>query len=852
MDYNVLASWVKMPSSIEDDSLFIGGKARGLLKLPTEWTPKFIILSREFYERWKNENNTLKVLTSLPTTEQNVIAQFLQTSISGFNPAQIIVRSNSPEEHDITHRGRFLSEIVKPKLQTIANAIDKIFMDASPTPVFIILQGYIPGIQGHISNERRVSPKRTTWFVETHEPLQGLPEDARLTISKSNSISPLYANTHLDLLKALRRVAGRLAQTGMGYYHCEWVWSGQRLWIVQSDEAYLPQKDLYVNNYIRSKDKPNNKFIPKSPNLIHFDKAETGKWKKLQRTIEFEKLGLPTGDIYLLTGDSWKNESIENNQDFQSDLSKICDSPVVVRCDLASNQINKDDVLLPTSDPIADSRLLTDFITQQSEKFIKAGIAPTNFAFLLASLVSARASAWVQAYPNGEQVIIDSLWGFPDGLLFLPHDTVIYNASKKTIQKTIRYKGLGLFTQNNKWHYRKIGAPHDWLPVLRDDEISTLAKWGLKLAKALDSEVQLMCLARIGGHRGSNACLPWHYTNLSLIHYNQAKRNVLDYKNIKIISSEVDLHKLSKNVPSQVKGFLIKPTADLRRNENFIRRVAKLAAENNRPLLFEGSILSHPYYIMTKEGAQVVPITSETAQATKISYEKLVRDKIPEVVRKAGVLPVFYMLNKTEAIRLLKRKLIEESFEVWESIDKEALAEELADVLEVIESLRVNASIDFDELKKLQEKKKVKRGGFENLVYLKETVIKSPKAIEVQNRSLPEFEADLPHKITGIHEVSHEYLDFIENNLPNIITEFSIPLVPPINDRKPVFGSSGKGIKVVCYYENGRLKVSVFKIENTPNSSVKQLEIFSECSFESEETVNKQRSLFPEDNIDNK
>ena len=39
-----------------------------------------------------------------------------------------------------------------------------------------------------------------------------------------------------------------------------------------------------------------------------------------------------------------------------------------------------------------------------------------------------------------------------------------------------------------------------------------MARWALQLAKALDAEVELMVLARVGGVRGPRACLPWHYT----------------------------------------------------------------------------------------------------------------------------------------------------------------------------------------------------------------------------------------------------------------------------------------------------------------------------------------------------
>ena len=66
----------------------------------------------------------------------------------------------------------------------------------------------------------------------------------------------------------------------------------------------------------------------------------------------------------------------------------------------------------------------------------------------------------------------------------------------------------------------------------------------------------------------------------------------------------------------------------------------------------------------------------------KTEYHKLVRDRIPEMIKKQGETPVLRILEEEEYLEALDRKLEEEIREYQE--DKSL--EELADVLEVIRS----------------------------------------------------------------------------------------------------------------------------------------------------------------------
>ena len=77
-----------------------------------------------------------------------------------------------------------------------------------------------------------------------------------------------------------------------------------------------------------------------------------------------------------------------------------------------------------------------------------------------------------------------------------------------------------------------------------------------------------------------------------------------------------------------------------------------------------------------------------------MSYQKLVRDKIPEIIANNGEQPITRILSDKEYILELKRKLKEEAEEVILA-NKEERLEELADLLEVMIAI---ANIDGREL----------------------------------------------------------------------------------------------------------------------------------------------------------
>ena len=99
----------------------------------------------------------------------------------------------------------------------------------------------------------------------------------------------------------------------------------------------------------------------------------------------------------------------------------------------------------------------------------------------------------------------------------------------------------------------------------------------------------------------------------------------------------------------------------------------------------------------------------------KYTYNKLVRDKIPENINKLdGRRANYKVLNDDEYIQELDKKLFEEAHEFIE----EHSIEELADLMEVISSIVRDQNISMEEVEKARINKRNKKGGFQNKIYL--------------------------------------------------------------------------------------------------------------------------------------
>ena len=101
-------------------------------------------------------------------------------------------------------------------------------------------------------------------------------------------------------------------------------------------------------------------------------------------------------------------------------------------------------------------------------------------------------------------------------------------------------------------------------------------------------------------------------------------------------------------------------------------------------------------------------------------YNKLVRDKIPEIISADDRNPVTRILNEEEYISELNIKLQEEMKEYLEDNN----VEELADIVEVIYGILDYKNVSLEEFESIRLRKVEKRGAFKERIFLEKVIKK--------------------------------------------------------------------------------------------------------------------------------
>ena len=99
---------------------------------------------------------------------------------------------------------------------------------------------------------------------------------------------------------------------------------------------------------------------------------------------------------------------------------------------------------------------------------------------------------------------------------------------------------------------------------------------------------------------------------------------------------------------------------------------------------------------------------------SKIVYNKLIRDKVPEAIERTGKAFATHIISEDEYQLYLCHKLHEETTEYLESDD----ISELADLVEVIHALVKAKGFTWEDLEKIRHEKLAKRGGFDKRLCL--------------------------------------------------------------------------------------------------------------------------------------
>jgi len=114
----------------------------------------------------------------------------------------------------------------------------------------------------------------------------------------------------------------------------------------------------------------------------------------------------------------------------------------------------------------------------------------------------------------------------------------------------------------------------------------------------------------------------------------------------------------------------------------------------------------------------VIATNFKKEKMKKIIYNKLIRDKIPEIIEKSGGTPKIHKLNKTEFKKELAKKILEEGKELYKAKSKADISNELSDLLELIYVIAKENKLSLERLENARIEKNLKRGGFKKQLFL--------------------------------------------------------------------------------------------------------------------------------------
>ena len=94
-------------------------------------------------------------------------------------------------------------------------------------------------------------------------------------------------------------------------------------------------------------------------------------------------------------------------------------------------------------------------------------------------------------------------------------------------------------------------------------------------------------------------------------------------------------------------------------------------------------------------------------------YNKLIRDKIPEIIKSKGETATIKVMDEEEYLESIINKIDEEVKELKDAKNEDDKLEEAADLLEVLLAYLKMYNYNLDDLLNIRNGKLLKRGGFE-------------------------------------------------------------------------------------------------------------------------------------------
>jgi len=651
----------------------VGQKAVGLTSIPLAWTLPFVVVTGDIFDNYlntgiKERENLVKRLCSKIVSLSN----YLDITDND----NIIVRSSACTE-GLNERGKFysvpgnLSELFKPLNTCLSQLASD--TETSKIKIPLIIQKHAVPITtiGHLSNERRCSKEKRDWEGELEK--QRMIYPFRLPLRNWTHEIPVekYLDKTLncrlssDLLEKLKIPASWATKQKLRL-HFEWVWNGEKIFIVQADQDLenLGKDPTRIYEGITYN---NILFKPKCLEIISEEHAQ--KFNKVKNVFTYQKLGLYTANLYILDNEKLikdlSNDKIAKG--LVDDIKKLVKAPLIIRTDLMSDGYAEKQ-MLPRTEGISDYIEAIKWLTDIAKKLLKEH---KKIAFIFHNFIPASASAFAYAEPKNKIVRIEALWGLPEGLYYYSHDKYIVdtnsvkteNIEKKSIKitKKIHFKkSFVVPNEKNDWIVESLGNPYDWKETINN--IDLLKKIGIESRKIADKEnksVSIMWFidADVGNNRRES--FPWYHEAVDPsrfdVKFTQRRKYPLD-KTIKIETSKdiIKLQEESSKPRTNIRRVLVHLQEEkLIREKNTLKIIGEICQKIGAVIVLEGGILSHAYYQLTTTNAIVEVVNTFKDYDDKREFNKLIRDKVSKKIEDSGDLVHKAKLSGETFLRVL-------------------------------------------------------------------------------------------------------------------------------------------------------------------------------------------------------
>ncbi len=671
------------PSAISLDN--VGQKAFGLAALPSAWTLPFFGVSADLFRDYLAQPGKRDSLLTQWTKSIGDAAK--QVGIQTAD--EILVRSSGRFE-GMAERGKFYSAhgvmqnigtVLRSCLQQLASDTD---LRNEDIPLLIQKRCSPLKAKGHLSNERLCYEESRDWIGQFEAAESDRSSQFQINLRRWRNHVPANLNdvlscdlsTHIS--EVLRGPADWASQK-QARVHYEWAWDGRTVYLVQADE-------------------------------------EVG-----SNVLKYLKLGLPSVPLYILDDQLVIEELSRGNvrPGLLSDLTELVKGSLVIRTDIATDDLNARQ-LLPRTDEVREASVAAAWMIEQSK--ILTGLDHDS-AFIFHNFIPAQSAAFAYADPRLPFVQIVSLWGLPEGLTLVS----AANVSRFPIQERRHFKRFFVSTtKKGSWETLTLKAPFDWKGSLSPEDARRIAYESRRIATADNEAVSIMWFVGVPKEIAPVSVIPWYHEPYDLTQKQPSltTRTKTPFDKCFVIKStrDVELLRSSFEVTTRQNRIRIQPSDErLLRDKNTLRNIGELAKAKGATIVLEGATLSHAYYQLLGTGAHVEVVHPFIGFEERHEFNKLVRDRVPELIRERGERVTTARLDEEAIIRALRQKLVEEAYEVLDAKDLESVLVELADIREVVDSLIQHLKAQDPDVSEQQVEKRSKLGAFDEGVVLLET-----------------------------------------------------------------------------------------------------------------------------------